>query len=357
MTRDADNRYTVVWFDFRDAYKFDGRVETAERFETAPADIPASTWQRLFVNRFQGLLDEPIRHATDFPSFLLLDLLRNDLMIFEVLTSFHRRLLPVATHIPVISRSLDKRLESLEFTQSMIRKAEEMHRLIIHMKDPQSLDLIAKDSRSRYIQSLRQLEMGSSLLVSEFRRQDELADKRLDVYNQFAQQRQASSLAALTYCAAFFLPLSLAGTFLSMQSRATELHLLVYDFVGVTSVFGTLAMLIYFVSWSWSRVKVRWITSRLEQENISIYESEWFRSLRLFSILAWLLTVCSFLVGMLDNLRLGLTLLAAPVAVLVLSIPCTFFFVAVLGASRKFKRSRDDRAQRDAKDDMEARIQ
>jgi hypothetical protein len=65
-----------------------------------------------------------------------------------------------------------------------------MHRLFTHLRDLQTLGPVGKDSRSTYEQTLRRLEMGSSLLVSEYRRQDELADKRLEIYNQFAQQQQ-----------------------------------------------------------------------------------------------------------------------------------------------------------------------
>jgi choline-glycine betaine transporter len=133
-----------------------------------------------------------------------------------------------------------------------------------------------------------------------------------------------------------------------MQSRAADLHLLVYDFFGVTSVFGALAVLVYFFSWAWSRVNVVRMASRLEKRN-KLNHPTWRQSLRVVSILVSMLTVCYFLVGMLHNLRLGLIMLAAPVSVLVLSIPCIFLIRTIVFTFKCYH------AQRDAKDDIEAR--
>jgi hypothetical protein len=349
MARGAENNYTAVWFDFRKEYDINGKI--GRYIEDS---IPASIWQRRFACRLLGMLNEPIRHAIDFPSFLMLELLKTDIAIFEKFILLDEEPLPIATHVPV-TNGLSNRLASFELTKSMIRKAEEMHRLVTHLRDPQTLELITKESHPRYKQSVYLLEMGSSLLVSEFRRQDELADKRLEVYNRFAQQRQASSLAALTYCAAFFLPLSLAGTFLSMQRRAAELHLLVYDFFGVTSIFGTLAMLIYLLSWAWYRVNKHRIATRLQKRFDPMHRAKLRRSLRVVSISAWIMTVCSFLVGMLHNLRMGLLMLAVSVAVLVFSIPCIIVTMAAVALTKEVRRNNNAWVRRNAKDDMEAR--
>ncbi|RII05585.1 hypothetical protein CUC08_Gglean010080 [Alternaria sp. MG1] len=347
LTRGADNRYMAVWFDFRDAYTSDGKMVTTAHDNFA---IPPSAWQRQFACRFQGLLNEPIRHAKDFPGFLLIDLLRTDIMVFEKFVSRDQELLPVATHAPVVVGYLEKRLDGFELTQSMIRKSEDIQRYINHMSTLQALESIASESRSSYEQSLRRLEIGSSLLVSNLRRRETLADKRLEVYNQFAQQRQASSLSALTYCAAFFLPLSLAGTFLSMQNRARDLRWIVYDFCGITTVFCTVAALVYLLSWAWSHLKTLHLNKRLEKGKTKITVIGQPRYSKFLFGVAWMLMVASFLVGMLHDLRLGLIMLTAPAAVVVLSGPGSL----ILSLIQALRTLSTKKTKEDIKEDLEA---
>jgi hypothetical protein len=322
LIRGAENRYMAVWFDFREQYNLYGRLATAGLDDLAQPNLPFSAWQRRFACQSRGLLNGPIRHAMDFPSFMLLDLLNTDLIAFGDFVSITSHVRPVATHATVVTGSLEKRLNSFELTQSMIQKAERIHRLVTHMSSRWALDLVTIESRISYEQELRRLEMGSSFLASELRQWDELADKRLSVHNRFAQLRQASSLSALTYCAAFFLPLSLAAAFLSMQTRAKELKWLVYDFCGVTLVFCTIAALIYFLSWVISAVKTRRLNKRLEKRNASVHTKGVGRFLMILFGLAWMSAVAAFLVGMLHDLRMGLIMLAAPVGIIVLPITC-----------------------------------
>ncbi|CAN9280277.1 unnamed protein product [Alternaria alternata] len=217
MTRGSENEYTAVWFDFRDVYNVEGELAVIDPSPPNPTlpDIPASTWQRQFAHRFQNSRSKIRRHTTDFPSFLLLDLLETDIMAFQESIHIDQRMGPISTHGPNVLGNLGERLYEFELLQSSIRKAESIHRFVTYMGSPQALDLVATESRSSYTKSLHRLEIGTSFALSELRRQDGLADKRLDFLNRFAQQRQAYSLSAITYCAAFFLPLSLAATFLS----------------------------------------------------------------------------------------------------------------------------------------------
>ena len=357
IIRGAGNHYTAVWFDFRDqydvssVYKFNvpGEemfgVPDEEKVGVPDNSVPASIWQRRFACRFLERLNEPIRHAMDFPSFLLLELLKTDITIFEKFILLEQELLPVDTLAPVVTKHLDNRLAGLEFTQSIIRKAEEMHRFVTHMSDPRVLDLIAKEFRANYQKTLYRLEIGSSLLVSQFKHLEEVADKRLDVYNRFAQQRQALSLSALTYCAAFFLPLSLAGTFLSMQSRAIDLHLIVYDFCGITSVFCTLAAFIYFLSWAWSHVKTIHLNRRLKKGKTRVPPLGGSLSTQVICGVAWISMVCSFLVGMLHNLRLGLIMLSVPAALIGLTT-IYFFGLGLYWGYHVMKATFDEYAKR-----------
>ncbi|CAN9319984.1 unnamed protein product [Alternaria alternata] len=351
LTRSAENKYMAVWFDFRDLYKSNGEFAIWGLPYTTPDNVQPSTWQRRFACQFQGSRSRTISHAVDLPSYLLLDLLETDIMASEKFVLIDQFMPPVATHAPIVLGNLEKRLDGFEFMQSMIRKAEGIHGFVTYMSSPQALDFVADESRSICKQTLHRLEIGSSFLISELRRQNQLADKRLDIYNRFAQMQQASSISAITYCAAFFLPLSLAGTFLSMQSRAQDLHLIVYDFCGMTIIFLTVAVLIYAVSQLCSRLKSRLLVIRLSRIEVHEYVRKSLPRKRYFATLAWLSIVVSFLVGMLHNLRLGLIMLAAPVAVIILYILCLVVTVKVVEGFKEIERCV---AEGRARDDIEA---
>ncbi|CAN9247019.1 unnamed protein product [Alternaria alternata] len=351
LTRSTENKYMAIWFDFRDLYRSDGEFASFELPFKKPPDVQPSTWQRRFACRFQGSLSRTICHAVDFPSYLLLDFLESDIMASEKFVLIDQFVPPVATHAPIVFGNLEKRLDGFEFMQSMIRKAEGIHGFVTYMSSPQALDLVADESRSSYKQALHRLEIGSSFLVSELRRQDQLIDKRLELYSRFSQMRQASSISAITYCAAFFLPLSLAGTFLSMQSRAKDLHLIVYDFCGMTAIFLAVAALIYSVSRLCSDVKSGLLAMHLMRSELHELVMKRTPRMRYFAGFAWLSIVVSFLVGMLHNLRLGLIMLATPVAVIILYIPCV---IVTMIAVKRFKKIRKYVTRGRVKDDIEA---
>jgi uncharacterized membrane protein len=354
MVRGTEDKYTAVWFDFRDLYKFNDHFGITQFSDEHPglSVIPVSTWQRRFAYGFQGLLCRTICHVPDFPRFLLLDILRTDVLASEEFVSVDQRVPPVTTHASVVPGYHQKRLDSFEHTQSMLRKAEGIHRLVTYMNSPQALDLVAHGSRPSYEQSLHRLEIGSSFMISELRRQDEMADKRLDTYNQFAQLRQASSLSAITYCAAFFLPLSLAGTFLSMQSRAQDLHLMVYDFCGMAIIFCSIAGFVYFVFWAWSTRKTGRLTRNFEEDRFGDYMLSRFHHRRNLLSGLWMLVVASFLVGMLHDFRLGLILLAALPAFVILYILCAGIIAFVMCLFEAIKSCVAPQGR--AKDDIEA---
>lgn len=62
------------------------------------------------------------------------------------------------------------------------------------------------------------------------------------------------SIKRLTVLAAFFLPLSLATSLLSMSTRFKDLHLLLYDFVGVFFLISTFTILGYFALGIYTRL-------------------------------------------------------------------------------------------------------
>jgi hypothetical protein len=73
-------------------------------------------------------------------------------------------------------------------------------------------------------------------------------NKLFNALTYCANTEQNASINQLILLAAFFLPLSLATDVLSIQSRFSELHLLLFDFVGVFLVVRTLALLFFFIS-------------------------------------------------------------------------------------------------------------
>jgi hypothetical protein len=308
MARGAENRYMAVWFDFRDEFQVHDQAFLRKRDGHNLPSIPPSTLQQQFALQSQGLLNGPIRRAMDFPGIMLLDLLKADIMMFEKATWTDHELLPVATRALGV-RDYEQRLEYIEFNQSKIKTAENIHRFLTHMKAPQALDLITHEFRSDYEQSLYRLELGSSLLVSELKQQNKSAEERLNLYERFAQLRQASSLSALTYCAAFFLPMSLAATFLSMQSRARDLKEKFYDFCGISLLFSTVAVLVYFRTWQEYNSKTSYSTKPLQEGNFRLYFTGMSLRWKVWLGFLWVLTVVSFLVGMLYNISIGMFIL------------------------------------------------
>lgn len=126
-----------------------------------------------------------------------------------------------------------------------------------------------------------------------------------EVMSYHVNAKQADSVNQLTMLAAFFLPLSLAAGVLSMQSRFSELNLLLYDFVGVVLILGTIAAFLAFLS--------RYGSDIYDFILLVNYGRRSGRTPRLrkylkFTLLAvwWLALLVSFLIGMLKGPIVGL---------------------------------------------------
>ncbi|KAH7128574.1 hypothetical protein B0J11DRAFT_274570 [Dendryphion nanum] len=119
--------------------------------------------------------------------------------------------------------------------------------------------------------------------------------------------RQANSATQLTTLAAFFLPLTLAAGILSMQTRFSDLHLLLYDFLGVVIILATLAIIFAALN---RHCKEGFKTALLSPYGIGKGWSgkrSWAGYLRLVVlVLWWLATLASFLVGMVKEVIFGL---------------------------------------------------
>lgn len=129
--------------------------------------------------------------------------------------------------------------------------------------------------------------------------------------------KQATSVSQLTLLAAFFLPLSLSAAILSMQTRFMQLHLLLYDFLGVMLILGALAAVLAVVNRYGTRVwnfntnlaygaKLRKAEAKVEIGGWPIRRATRFAWIGFW----WCALLASFLVGMLmDDAKFGLRIL------------------------------------------------
>ena len=152
------------------------------------------------------------------------------------------------------------------------------------------------------------LEQESGFYARELARMRESTKDADDLTAAFIGVKKADSVSRLTLLATVFLPLSLAAGVLSMQTRFSDLHLLLYDLVGVILILGSLAALIGWISkngyifYDYFFIAVygrtAYLTPKLFQPVKSTVLLGW-----------WLAFLASFLVGMLKDVLLGLRIL------------------------------------------------
>lgn len=152
---------------------------------------------------------------------------------------------------------------------------------------------------------------------------------------------EAQNVRLLSILASIFLPLSLASGLLSMQTRFSDLHYLLYDFFGVLVLLGTIVAVILFALkfylW-WKRLSTQLDRNWMFRKSVRPIANFFFFC---FLVFGWGLLISSFLVGMIKDVGLGLTILgygttaAVGIGVLVLIIPTgiavVFFLFQNLG--------------------------
>lgn len=131
--------------------------------------------------------------------------------------------------------------------------------------------------------------------------QDSVEDRRsrLEYYNN----NQADSLSRLSILATFLLPLSISATVLSMQTRFSDLGVLLYDLVGVTSLLGFISLTVYLFS------KQIMASRKGRIVNKSFGRTRLQPSLIFFPYAVILFLTVSFLVGMFRGEIVGLKVL------------------------------------------------
>ena len=161
-------------------------------------------------------------------------------------------------------------------------------------------------------------------------RRIERRDQRYDLFVKNLSIDDSISVKRLTILAAVFLPLSLASSILSMQTRFVHLHLLLYDFLGVFLLVASFAILIYLVLRGftvlsrrdeWQRKEYRpwkspsrWWSSKATTAEFDTYFKYLMQYALGFSV--WAVTMVSFIVGMTVKVTLGLKILGYGLAAL-----------------------------------------
>ncbi|KAF2443421.1 hypothetical protein P171DRAFT_521981 [Karstenula rhodostoma CBS 690.94] len=125
---------------------------------------------------------------------------------------------------------------------------------------------------------------------------------------------ESGRVKLLSLLAIIFLPLSLASSILSMQTRFVDLHYLLYDFFGVIFLLGTMTFILLgilvLIQWGYGKL-FNWMENRSRSPLSSLIPAGKLASLVAMSafLVPWALTVASFLVGMIHNVGLGLKVL------------------------------------------------
>jgi hypothetical protein len=129
--------------------------------------------------------------------------------------------------------------------------------------------------------------------------------------------RETGRVQLLSLLAVVFLPLSLASSILSMQTRFVDLHYLLYDFFGVIFLLGTLTFVllgILVMLQRGYRNLYNWMEKPARSASITIgsgWRADKYAPLvtMLAFLLPWALIVASFAVGMIYDTGLGLRIL------------------------------------------------
>jgi hypothetical protein len=155
----------------------------------------------------------------------------------------------------------------------------------------------------------------------------------------------AQNVGLLSILASVFLPLSLATGLLSMQTRFTHLHYLLYDFFGVLVLLGSIVIAILIML----RAHLWWKELLLQLGRNAMFRKHirpiGFTVFLCFFFLVWALLLSSFLIGMIRDVGLGLRVLGYGVAAAVgIGGPPTL--LCLLGVGVVFVRVKTSRRRR-----------
>jgi hypothetical protein len=135
-------------------------------------------------------------------------------------------------------------------------------------------------------------------------------ESRLKIFELSKNAQEQARNWLLSILASIFLPLSLATSILSMQTRFADLHLLLYDFCGVIVLLATLVLVLLLVVSAilYCREKLAKYETNLPRHGTLLKRIV---LIIFFWVLctAWMVTIASFLCGMIVDVKLGLKIL------------------------------------------------
>jgi CorA-like Mg2+ transporter protein len=148
----------------------------------------------------------------------------------------------------------------------------------------------------------------------------ERLNRMFEGHSKIVNIQESIGVKRLSILATIFLPLSLSTSILSMSTRFKDLHLQLYDFVGVFVILGSLAIVILFLVrvvlkiksiglyGEWLSPKGLWAvggshgTEKQLARLLSILIPIWY-------FLVWVVLLVSFVVGMIKDVVTGLKIL------------------------------------------------
>ncbi|KAI4114067.1 MAG: hypothetical protein LQ338_008061 [Usnochroma carphineum] len=262
-----------------------------------------------------------------FTKFLLLVLFQ---LHIESLTRVCQRTFPSGSHEMLYRGTAD-----VQKKIARIRNCTEYHKHVCRLVDMTELTArhleietsgLSPTSIAEYIIEVKSL---SAQLARISRDNMDRYQHGWDAYREIINVHESQSVKRLTMLATVFLPLSLSSSILAMSTRLVDLHLLLYDFVGVSLILGSLAFTLYStiaaVNELWARYAKEEKLSRIEMEKekternssseMFIACSRWIYWDMLeiwysvFLVAFWIGLTVSFVIGMVDDVMFGLKFL------------------------------------------------
>lgn len=174
----------------------------------------------------------------------------------------------------------------------------------------------------------------------------ERLNRRFEGQNKYLNIRESKSVKTLTVLATIFLPLSLSTSILSMQTRFVDLNLLLYDFLGVFVIIGSLAVIMLLILKLVFRVRTQ---STFLSMRLALPRSRKDQGRTCFGVLStyyamiWAIVIVSFVVGMTLDVIKGLKILGYGFAGMLGFVPIFLIHLWVINTLKTFHHYREMR--------------
>ena len=215
---------------------------------TWPGKLPSASYLPLSTN-FQNLLESEESAIALFDGniqlgakLVSLDMLRATIESWYKFLTLIRKQSITSNFKPDSYQLQHDMLHIREFTQIVRDIGKAMEATITAIAD---LHEIVPDRRRRYLIIIHETRWKFSAMEDVIKDVQSFYDNLMYFQDSAQSIAQASSLKRLTIFASVFLPISLASSLLSMNTRAATLGVLWYDFFGVSLVLGFIMYAVY----------------------------------------------------------------------------------------------------------------